>query len=111
MFFCKVKPPIELESNTRRPELNVGGSHHKPGSVTCVGCSLYHLHQLKIGPPIDTTSVCSKFGHLNLDISWQHLQMLQIWSPDCVTLPWIAQLALSANIELVTSHQTSLYKV
>ena len=55
--------------------------------------------------------VDSKFGHQvaplalvpKLAIKWQHLQILQICPPGCVTLPWIALLALSVSIELVSS--------
>ena len=43
----------------------------------------------------------------NLIIRWHHLHCLQIWPPGCVTciatLPWIALLALSVSIELVSS--------
>ena len=40
-------------------------------------------------------------------IRWRHLPLNQIWSPGgatCIaTLPWIALLALSVSIELVSS--------
>ena len=43
----------------------------------------------------------------NLVISWHHLHCLQSWPPGCVTciatLPWIALLALSVSIDLVSS--------
>ena len=43
----------------------------------------------------------------NLIIRWHHLHCLQSWPPGCVsciaTLPWIALLALSVCIELVSS--------
>ena len=71
-----------------------------------------HLHMLQIWPPDGTTCISCKFGHQmalvqNLVISWRHLHCFQSWPPDCVTciatLPWIALLALSASIELVSS--------
>ena len=71
--------------------------------------------------------VSISFGHQltplalvpKLAIMWRHLQVLQIWPPGCVTcivtLPWIAPLASSVSIELVSSqpesHQISLTKV
>ena len=43
----------------------------------------------------------------NLVIRWRHLHLIQIWSPGgatrIATLPWIALLALSVSIELVSS--------
>ena len=43
----------------------------------------------------------------NLVIRWCHFDCLQSWPPGCVTciatLPWIALLALSVSIELVSS--------
>ena len=46
----------------------------------------------------------------NMATRWRHLHRLQIWPPDgatcisCIaTLPWIALLALSVSIELVSS--------
>ena len=73
-------------------------------SVLILATSWCHLHQLKIGQPSDTTCICSKFSHQvaplalvpKLAIRWRHLQMLQIWPPGCVTLPyWHYQLVLS----------------
>ena len=70
------------------------------------------LHKLQIWPPDDTACISSKVGHQmalvqNLVISWCHLHCFQRWPPDCVTciasLPWIALLALSVSIELVSS--------
>ena len=71
-----------------------------------------HLHCLQIWPPDGTTCISCQFGHQmalvqNLVISWCHLHCFQSWPPDCVTciatLPWIALLALSVSIELVSS--------
>ena len=53
--------------------------------------------------------ISCKFGHQMalVQISWRHLHCFQSWPPDCVTciatLPWIALLALSVSIELVSS--------
>ena len=74
-----------------------------------------HLHKLKIGQTSGTTWILSKFGHQvtphalvpKFAIRWQHLQILRIWPPGCVTcivtLPWIALVALSSSIELVST--------
>ena len=62
-----------------------------------------------------TTCIRCKFDHqitplalvANLATRWRHLHCIQRWPPDCVTciatLPWIALLALSVSIELVSS--------
>ena len=68
------------------------------------------------GPEIDSvTCISCIFGHQvaqlglvqHLVIRWRHLHCLQSWPPGCVTciatLPWIALLALSVSIELVSS--------
>ena len=85
-----------------------------------------HLHKFQIWPPDDTTCISSKFSHQitwinwkfgnqmaplalvqNLATRWRILHWLQIWPPDGATciaaLPWIALLALSVSIELVSS--------
>ena len=55
-----------------------------PASVAILATSWCHLHQLKIGPPCDTTCICSKFGPQvaplplvsNLAIRWRHLHLV-----------------------------------
>ena len=66
--------------------------HQKEPLTQVTKCSL-QVAQLTLDP--------------NLVIRWRHLHLIQIWSPGgatCIaTLPWIALLALSASIELVSS--------
>ena len=103
-----------------------------PDGATCISCRFghkmvplalvphlatrwHHLHYLQIWPPDGTTCISCKFGHQmaqlglvqNLVIRWRHLHCLQSCPPGCITciatLPWIALLALSVSIELVSS--------
>ena len=72
-----------------------------------------HLQKLQIWSPDGATCICCKFDHQmaqlaqKLVIRWHHLHCLQSWPPGCITwiatLPWIVLLALSVNIELVSS--------
>ena len=62
----------------------------------------HHLHQLQIGSPSGTTCIGSKFGHQLAPFAL--LPKLATRLHHCIaTLPWIALLALSVSIELVSS--------
>ena len=62
----------------------------------------HHLHQLQIRSPSGTTCIGSKFGHQLAPFAL--LPKLATRLHHCIaTLPWIALLALSVSIELVSS--------
>ena len=77
-----------------------------------------HCISCIVGHQMASLENSSKFGHqmaplallTNLVTRWYHLHQFKIWPPDgttwvtCIaTLPWIALLALSVSIELVSS--------
>ena len=76
----------------QRPSGNV--FKYWPPGVTCISCKLCH-------------QVAQRALVQNLVIRWRHLHCFQSWPPGRVTciatLPWIALLALSVSIELVSS--------
>ena len=62
----------------------------------------HHLHQLQIRSPSGTTCIGSKFGHQLAPFAL--FPKLATRLHHCIaTLPWIALLALSVSIELVSS--------
>ena len=56
----------------------------------------HHLHTLQIWPQDDTTCISIKIGH-------QMAPLASVYITCIASLPWIALLALSASIELVSS--------
>ena len=73
-----------------------------PDCITCIATKWRHLLSWKFGKQMAQLGLVQ-----NLVIWWHHLHCLQSWPPGCVTciatLPWIALLALSVGIELVSS--------
>ena len=88
-----------------------------PGSVVPLAMISNIGHQVEILELIANLATCIswKLGHQvaqlalvqHLVIRWRHLHCFQSWPPGHVTciasLPWIALLALSVSIELVSS--------
>ena len=78
-----------------------------PGGTTCISCKFYQLGE--------APCISCKSGHQvaplalvqNLVFRWRHFDCVQCWPPGCITciatLPWIALLALSVSIELMSS--------
>ena len=76
------------------------------GGATCVGSKYDHELKRHLVQNL-ATSFGSKIDHKFASLDVPCIALLQIWPPGCVTriatLPWIAPLALSVSIELVSS--------